>query len=166
MIADFDAWEEINNIGGLFGPWTKNPDDDSSGCKVEITDDDKWGDSGMSLRLLYDVDSPSIAFNGMWMFLQEMDFSPYKYLVIHLKGDREAGFTPRMKIEMKNKAKEVGRIVITGITDQWQEFAIPLSSVKGMRSFKSMKEMVFVFDDMRCTPKIGEIYIDNVYLSK
>ncbi|MBN1268662.1 MAG: hypothetical protein JXB04_03670 [Kiritimatiellae bacterium] len=165
-IADFDAWEEINNLGGLFGPWTRDPDDTTASCRLEITDDDKWGEQGLSLRLIYDVESPMIAYNGMWMFLQEIDFTPYKYLVIHVRGDREAGFTPRFKIELKNKSKEVGRFVITGVTDQWQQIAIPMDRIKGIQNFKAMKEMVVTFDDMRCSPKIGEIYIDNIYLSK
>ena len=166
MVADFDSWEEINNIGGMFSSWTRDPNDTTQGCRVEITDDDRWGDKGLSIRLIYDVDSPSIAFNGMWMFLQEMDFSPYKYLVIHARGDREAGYSPRFKIEIKNKSKEAGRYVITGLTDDWQEFAIPLTKFKGITNFKVMKEITFVFDDMRCSPKVGEIYIDNIYLSK
>jgi hypothetical protein len=166
MIADFDAWEEINNLGGLFGPWTRDPNDTTAGCRIEITDDDRWGDNGLSIRLIYDVESPTLAYNGMWMFLQEIDFSPYSYLIMHVRGDREAGFTPRFKIELKNKAKEVGRYVITGITDQWQEIVIPLRRVKGMQNFNSMKELVFTFDDMRCSPKIGEIYVDDIYLSK
>ena len=166
MVADFDSWEEINNIGGMFSSWTRDPNDTTQGCRVEITDDDRWGDKGLSIRLIYDVDSPGIAFNGMWMFLQEVDFSPYKYIVIHARGDREAGYSPRFKIEMKNKSKEAGRYVITGLTDDWQEFAIPLSKFKGISSFKVMKEMTIVFDDMRCSPKVGEIYIDNIYLSK
>ncbi len=166
MVADFDSWEEINNIGGMFSSWTRDPNDTTQGCRVEITDDDRWGDKGLSIRLIYDVDSPSIAFNGMWMFLQEIDFSPYKYLVIHARGDREAGYSPRFKIEIKNKSKEAGRYVITGLTDDWQEFAIPLTKFKGITNFKVMKEITFVFDDMRCSPKVGEIYIDNIYLSK
>ncbi len=166
LIADFDAWEEINNLGGLFGPWTRDPNDTDAGCRIEITDDDKWGNNGLSLRLIYDVESPTMAYNGMWMFLQEIDFSPYSYLVIHVRGDREAGFTPRFKIELKNKSKEVGRYVVTGITDQWQEFVIPLRRIKGLQNYAAMKEFVITFDDMRCSPKMGEIYLDDIYLSK
>jgi len=166
VIADFDSWEEVNNLGAEFSSWTRNPEDESQGCRIEITDDDKWGDNGLSVRLIYDVDSHTVAYNGMWMMLKQADFSPYKYLVIHVRGDKEAGFTPRFKLELKNKQKEVGRYVVTGITDQWQEIVIPLSSFKGMTNFKSMREMTITLDDMRCTPKIGEFYIDNIYLSK
>jgi hypothetical protein len=166
MIADFDSWEEVNNLGGLFSSWTRDPADTSQGCRIEITDDDRWGEKGLSVRLIYDVESPGIAFNGMWMFMQEIDFSPYKYFVIHVRGDREAGYTPRFKIELKNKQKEVGRFVVTGVTDEWQEYKIPLESFKGMNNFKVMKEMTITFDDMRCSPKMGEIYLDNIFLSK
>lgn len=166
IIADFDAWEEINNLGGLFGPWTRDPDNASQGCRIEITDDDRWGNSGLCLRMIYDVDSLTQAYNGMWLRLQEADFTPYNYLIVHVRGDREAGFSPRFKIELKNKAKGVGRHVITGITDQWQEFVIPLRRIKGLDKLDAMTEMVITFDDMRCAPKLGEILIDNIYLSK
>lgn len=166
VIADFNSWEEVNNLGGLFGPWSRNPDDPTQGCRIEITDDDKRGEKGLSLRLIYNVDSPTQAFNGMWTFLQEKDFTPYKYLVMYIRGDREAGFTPRFKIELKNKQKEVGRYVVTGITDQWQQFVIPLRSFKGITNFKVMKELTVTFDDMRCSPKVGELYIDDIYLSQ
>ena len=166
VIADFDSWEEVNNLGGLFSSWTRDPNDPTQGCRVEITDDDRWGEKGLSVRLIYDVESPGIAFNGMWMFVQETDWTPYRALVIHVRGDREAGFSPRFKIEVKNKQKEVGRYVIVGITDEWQEFVIPLKRFKGMNSFKVVKEITITFDDMRCAPKVGEIYIDNIYLTK
>jgi hypothetical protein len=166
IVADFDSWEEVNNIGGMFSSWTRDPEDVTQGCRLEITEDDRWGSKGLAVRLIYDVESPTIAFNGMWMFLQQVDFSPYKYFVIHIRGDREAGFTPRFKMELKNKQRNTGRHVVTGVTDQWQQFAIPLTSFRGMDNFKVMKEFTIVFDDMRCTPKIGEVYIDNIYLSK
>lgn len=166
MIADFDSWEEINNLGGLFSSWTRDPNDETQGCRIEITDDDKWGDKGLSIRLIYDVDSYRIAYNGMWMFLEEENFTPYRYLVMYIKGDREAGFSPRFKIELKNKQKEIGRYVVVGVTDSWQQFVIPLKKFRGLTNFKVMKEITITFDDMRCSPKVGEIYIDNIYLSK
>ncbi len=166
VIADFDSWEEVNNVGGLFSSWTKNPEDITQGCRVEITDDDRWGNVGLCVRLIYDVDSPSIAYNGLWMLMEGADFSPYRYFVIHVRGDKEAGFSPRFKIELKNKAKEVGRYVVTGVTEDWKEFVIPLKNFKGMKNFKSIKEITITFDDMRCSPKLGQVLIDNIYLSK
>ncbi|MFH0908565.1 MAG: hypothetical protein V1929_07370 [bacterium] len=166
IVADFDSWEEVNNLGGLFSSWTRDPDDPTQGCRVEITDDDRWGEKGLCVRLIYDVESPGIAFNGMWIQLEETDWSRYRYFIVHVRGDREAGFTPRFKIEMKNKQKAVGRFVITGVTDDWQEFVIPLSKFKGLDNLKVMKEITISFDDMRCSPKVGEIYIDDIYLSK
>lgn len=166
VIADFDSWDEINNIGGMFSSWCKDPTDDTQNCRVEITDQERVGDNGNGIRLVYDVDSPKNAFNGMWMMLENTDWTPYNYLVISIRGDKEAGYTQRFKIEIKNKKGEIGRYVVLGITDQWKQFAVPLTSFRGLTKFNQMKEMTLVFDDMRCNPKVGAVYIDNIYLSK
>lgn len=166
LIADFDTWEDINNIGGGFSSWSKDPADDTQNCRAELTDSEKVSEKGNSLKLTYDVDSPKNAFNGMWMGLENTDWTPYKYVVISVKGSKEAGFTPRFKIELKNKKGESGKYVITGITDQWKQFAIPLSAFRGMTKLKDMQIFTIVFDDMRCDPKVGAIFVDNVYLSK
>ncbi|MFH1368570.1 MAG: carbohydrate binding domain-containing protein [Elusimicrobiota bacterium] len=166
MIADFDTWEEINNLGGMFSSWTKDPNDDTQGCRVEISDQERVGDKGNCLRLVYDVDSPKNAFNGMWIMLENSDWTPYKYLVLSVKGEKESGFTPRFKIEVKNRKGETGRYVVLGIVDQWKQFLIPVSSFRGLTKLKDMREMTIVFDDMRCNPKVGAVYVDNIYLSK
>lgn len=166
LIADFDTWEELNNIGGMFAGWGKDPGDDTQGCRCELTDQDKVGEIGHSVRLVYDVDSPRNAFNGMWMELMNTDWSPYKYLVISVRGEKEAGFTPRFKLEVKNKKGEIGRYVLTGVTEQWKQFVIPLKTIRGLSRLKDMVMFTVVFDDMRCDPKVGAILIDTMYLSK
>lgn len=166
VIADFNSWEEINNLGGMFAGWGKDPNDDTQGCRVELNDQEKVGDKGMSVRMVYDVDSPRTAFNGFWCSLESSDWSPYRYFCISVKGDKAAGFTPRFKIELKNKKGEIGRYVLTGITDQWKDFVIPLTSFRGLNKTKDMMMLTIVFDDMRCDPKVGALFIDNVYVSK
>jgi len=166
VIADFDTWDDINNLGGPFSSWAKDPTDDTQICRVEITDEDFVGDKGHSIRMVYDVDSPRIAYNGMWMKLADSNWSAYRYLVLWLKGDKDAGFTPRFKIEIKNSKGENGAYVVTGIKDLWQQFVVPLKNFRGITRLTRMEELIFVFDDMRCNPKVGEIYVDSIYLSK
>lgn len=166
LIADFDTWEDINNIGGAFSSWAKDPTDETQGCKAELTDSERVGDTGNSLKITYDVDSPKNAFDGIWMALENTDWTPYKYIVFSVKGSKEAGFTPRFKVEIKNKKGESGKYVLTGVTDQWKQFAIPLKSFRAITRFKDMQTFVLVFDDMRCDPKVGALFIDSIYLSK
>lgn len=165
VVVDFNSWDDTNNSGGAFGGWAKNPDDPTQQCLIEITDEDRAGDKGNSLKLNYRVDSPTPAYNGFWMKLQDADFSHYKYLVISVKGVADAGFTPRFKIEIKNKQKEAGHYILTGVTDKWQRFVIPLKDF-GLTDLQQMSEFVIVFDDIRCRPKVGSIYIDDIYVSK
>ncbi len=165
VLADFNSWDDTNSLGGAFGGWAKNPDDPTQQCLIEITDEDKVGDKGNSLKMNYRVDSPTQAYNGFWMKLQDGDFSSYKYLVVSVKGVADAGFTPRFKIEIKNKQKEAGHYILTGVTDKWQQFVIPLKDF-GLSDMQQMGEFVIVFDDIRCRPKVGSIYIDDIYVSK
>lgn len=166
IIADFDSWTEINNLGGKFMAWTSSINDETQGCKVGINDSEKDGTKGNSVRLIYDVDSPKTAYNGMSLTLMNTDWTAYQYLVLSVKGEEEAGFTPRFKIELKNKKGETGIFVLTGITSEWKQFAIPLKDFQGITKLNQMKEMAIVFDDMRCSPQVGVIYVDNIYLSK
>ncbi len=165
VVSDFNSWEDINNLGLPFGPWNSRPDDPTQSCRIEITSDERIGDKGNSLRLIYDVDSSATAFNGFWTKLGGLDLSTYKYFVMSVKGEKETGFTPRFKIEIKGK-KEGGSSVIVGITDYWQQMAVPLDSFRGMEKWGTVEEMVVVFIDMICEPKVGEIYMDDLYFSK
>jgi hypothetical protein len=59
VIADFDTGDKPNNIGGDFGGWDKDPNDESQGTQMSFDTDDSQGDaSGYAIRLDYDVDSP------------------------------------------------------------------------------------------------------------
>ncbi|MFH1368571.1 MAG: hypothetical protein ABII64_05550 [Elusimicrobiota bacterium] len=166
VIADFDSWSEINNLGGKFAAWAKDMNDESQGCKVGITDSERVGTKGNSIRLMYDVDSPKIAYNGMSINVMGTDWTPYKYIVLSAKGDEEAGYTPRFKVELKNKKGQTGIYVLTGLTGDWKQFALPLAEFQGITRFHQMQEMTIVFDDMRCNPQVGVIYVDNIYLSQ
>ncbi len=122
------------------------------------------GDEGFSMRIDYDVDSPNPAFNGYWMQLEGADFSEYSTFVISIKGDAEEGFTERFKLEMKNTEGQTGTYMVSGVTDEWQEFEIPLDRFRGLRDTSSMAEFVIVFEDTVANPKEGRIYIDNLYV--
>lgn len=167
MIADFDTGDKPNNIGGDFGAWDKDPNDETQGTQMSFEPNDAKGDpAGYSLRLDYDVDSPNPAYNGFWMKLNGEDLSKYNTLKLWLKGDSKAGFTKRIKLEMKDMSNKPSPYILSGITEEWKEYKIPLEKFRRINDWKSMNEIVLVFDDINSSPKTGTIYIDSVAFSK
>ena len=167
VIANFDSGDKPNNLGGDFGAWDKDPNDTTQGCKTNFTSDVKHGGNGFSVQLDYDVDSPNPAYNGFWMKLPNQDATKYDKLSFWVKGDGVAGFSQKIKLELKNSKGEVGRYTYDNISKDWQEAVIPLGSFSGLTDLSSITEFVIVFDDMTCSAKKqGTIYIDDIALVK
>ncbi|MFH1540791.1 MAG: hypothetical protein ABID79_02930 [Elusimicrobiota bacterium] len=166
FIDDFNAGVKPNMLGGGFGGWDKDPTDKTQFCKESFDYDVKVGDEGFSVKLVYDVDSKNPAYNGFWMKLEGTDFRPYKKLCLSVKGNRTTKFTDKFKIELKNAKGEVGRALIMGVTEQWQEKVVVFENFRGITDFAEMTEFVIVFDDITSTPKTGTINIDNIYVAK
>lgn len=167
VIADFNTGEKPNNIGGDFGSWDKNPEDDTQGTKLKFESDDALGAAtGYSIRLDYDVDSPNPAYNGFWMKLRGADAAPYNTLTFYMRGDKEAGYAKRVKIELKDKSNKPSAYVVGNITDKWQKVSIPFDRFRRIQDWTSLNELVVVFDDMNSNPKTGAVYIDHIVLSK
>ena len=167
MIADFDTGDKPSNLGGDFGAWDKDPDDEAQGCEVSFSEDDALGDkAGYSLRLDYDVDSPNPAYNGFWMKLNGTDATGYDTMSFHIRGDKESGFTSRVKVELKDMSNVPSAYVVSGITDTWQKVSVPFSKFRKVSDWASLIEFVVVFDDVNSRPKTGTIYIDQVEFTK
>ncbi len=167
VIADFDTGDKPNNIGGDFGGWDKDPNDETQGTKMSFDSDDSQGDpSGYSIRLDYDVDSPNPAYNGFWMKLNGEDATAYNTLNFYIKGDAKAGYTKRVKVELKDMNNKPSAYIVSGITDQWQKISIPFEKFRRIEKWNSLNEFVIVFDDINSSPKTGSILIDQVTLSK
>jgi len=166
MIDDFDDGAKPNNIGGDLGSWDRDPADETQTCREYFTSEAKVGEKGYSMKIDYDVDSPSPAFNGYWTKLQGIDVTPYKNFVFYVKGDEKDGFTTQFKIELKNTKKEVGKYYVKGITSDWQKIVVPLRNFAGITDFSNMTEFVVVFEDRIATDRDGAIYIDNLHFSK
>ncbi|MBP9865942.1 MAG: hypothetical protein KBC91_06035 [Candidatus Omnitrophica bacterium] len=166
VVADFDTGDKPNNIGGDFGGWDKDPNDDTQGTQMSFEPDDAMGDpAGYSIRLDYDVDSPNPAYNGFWMKLNGEDATAYNTLTFYVKGDAAAGFTKRVKLELKDMTNKPSPYIVTGITDQWKKVSIPFEKFRRITDWKSLNEFVFVFDDINSSPKTGTVFIDQVALS-
>ena len=167
VVADFDTGDKPNNIGGDFGAWDKDPNDETQGTQLSFEPDDALGDqAGYAVRLDYDVDSPNPAYNGLWMKLNGENASTYNALSFYVKGSAEAGFTKRIKIELKDMTNKPSPYIVSGITDQWQKITIPFEKFRRITDWSSMNEFVVVFDDVNSSPKAGTIYIDQVSFAK
>jgi len=167
MIADFDTGDKQNNLGGDFGAWDKDPNDDSQTCAVSFNfgDDPTGNTDGYSLQMDYDVDSPNPAYNGFWTKLEGEDFSKYDTMNIYIKGDAAAGYTKRVKLELKDYQSS-SPFILNGISDEWQKFQIPFEKFTRIKDWSSMNEFVIVVDDVNTSPKVGTIYIDQISVSK
>lgn len=167
VIADFNTGDKPNNIGGDLGAWDKDPNDETQGCKMSFASDDALGDkAGYSVQLDYDVDSPNPAYNGFWMKLNGEDLSAYKTLNFYIKGDAKAGYSKRVKLELKDMSNKPSPYMVSGISDKWQKISIPFEKFRRITDWKKMNELVFVFDDINSRPKSGTVYIDQVTVSK
>lgn len=160
VVADFDQGADTTNLGTKFGAWDKDPDDTTQTCTTSFSDTEKFGDSGKSLQITYDVDSPNPAYNGVWMKLDGLKASNYESLVFQAKG-AESGCTNSFKIELKN-ADESSSCLVSGVTTSWQKIVIPLAKFEGLTDLNSLTEMVIIFDDINVTTKVGNLYIDDI----
>jgi opacity protein-like surface antigen len=167
VVADFNTGDKPNNIGGDFGSWDKDPNDETQFTQMAFEPDDATGDpAGYSIRLDYDVDSPNPAYNGFWMKLNGEDGTPYNTLSFFVKGDGEKGFTKRMKIELKDMSNVASPYIVTGITEEWQEVKISFEKFRKVSDWSALNEFVVVFDDINSSPKAGTIFLDHVTLKK
>ena len=174
VIADFDTGDKPNNIGGDFGAWDKDPNDETQGAQVNFADStssgekiDALGDQyGYALRIDYDVDSPNPAYNGFWMKLNQLNATPYNAVSFFIKGDKEAGFTSRVKVELKDKSNQPSPYLLSGVTSEWQQVTIPFDKFRKVTDWSAMNEFVVVFDDINSNPKKGSIYLDQVSFKK
>lgn len=167
VLADFNAGDKPNNVGGDFGSWDKDPDDDTQGTQMAFEPDDALGNAtGYSVRLDYDVDSPNPAYNGFWMKLAGEDARDFNTLSFYIKGDAAKGFTKRVKVELKDQTGRPSPYVVANVTGEWQKVSVPFEKFRRISDWSSLSEFVVVFDDVNSRPKAGSVYIDQILLSK
>lgn len=166
VLSDFNTGDKPNNIGGDFGAWDKDPNDETQSMQMSFESDDALGDKmGYSIRLDYDVDSPNPAYNGFWMKLNDLDASAYNTLNFYIRGDAQAGFSKRVKIELKDSSKQPSPYILSGVTETWQKVSIPFEKFRRVKNWDALTEFVVVFDDINSNPKAGTMFIDNVTFS-
>ena len=161
LIADFNRGGWKTNLGDPFGGWDHDPEDPTQFCRPRLVEEPRVGNEGYSLKLAYDVDSPNPAYNGFWMKLPEVPLRGYRVLSFAIKGDPDAGFTTRIKVELKDR-RRVASYVLEGITASWTRMRIPLTAFRSIEKIRTATEFVIVFDDQTVTEPVGAIYLDEV----
>ncbi|MEP6847489.1 MAG: hypothetical protein ABI999_01445 [Acidobacteriota bacterium] len=167
VVADFDKGERITKLGEELGTWNGFPNDTTQGCEMKfVTEDALDKDHGRSVQLDYDADSANPAYNGFWVKIGNVDVSGLDTLSFYIKGDNAKGFTPKIKIELKDKKHGKANFLVENISDKWQKISLTLDP----RSLdtdqkKPFDEFVVVFDDVNSRPKTGRILIDQIEFS-
>lgn len=162
LVADFNSGSKPSNIGSDFGAWDKDPADFSQTCTDAFDSVVKSGDTGFSMKLTYDVDSPNPAYNGFWLKLNDIDASNFRNLTFAVRGDEDAGYTTVFKVELKKTNGEVGKFYVSSIESTWKEISIPLNQFSGINDVSGLGELVIVFEDAMTTNKEGIIYLDDI----
>lgn len=167
IITGFDNGGRSTDLGEDFGTWDGFPNDPTQSCKMVFATDDAFGKiGGKSLQLDYDVDSPNAAYNGFWLKIERAEIKGLDTLSFYVKGDRQKGFTTKIKIELKDKKHGKATFLVENITDQWQKISLtldPRSIDKDQK--KPFEEFVIVFDDINSRPKTGRLLIDQIEFS-
>ena len=167
VIADFDAGDKPNNLGGDFGSWNKDPNDDTQGCNMSFEADDALGNAaGYALKLDYDVDSPNPAYNGLWMKFNGQNATEYNTLNFYVRGEGLNNYTKRIKLEVKDMNNRPSPYIVSGITEDWQKISIPFEKFRRIQDWSALNEFVVVFDDINSSPKQGTILLDQLTLTK
>jgi len=166
-LYQFDDPKETAKEGQLFSSWDKDPKDKTQSCRISFAERGK----GKALKIQYDVDSPNPAYNGIWMKNNKTDFSKFAGLTLDLRGEPEK-HTSRLWVEMKSSDGGVGKVLVSGISPEWQTFELPLflftmhpEYASPISDFKKVSEIVLTFDDSTMTRKEGIVYFDNLGLT-
>ena len=166
LIDDFNDGDLNNKVGGAWEVWLRTKEDTTQNCKATFVKDEALGNqAGQSVLLDYDVESENPAYNGFRAYLNDFDGNKFKMLNLYLKGDTAAGFPPNLKIELIGPDKRPSPYMITGITDQWQKFSVPLSEFFVVQDWTKLYQFVVVFADITSNPQKGAVYLDQVSFS-
>ena len=168
VAADFDSGSATNNLGGAIEVWLAGDGSDSTQfSKMSFVQDDSTGKmDGQAIKIDYDVDSENPAYNGVRTDLNNFDTTGFKTLNFYIKGDAVAGFAKNLKVELIGENGRPSPAMASGITDQWQKISIPLTDFPMLQEGTKLQKFVVVFADITSDPKVGTIYLDNVFFSK
>lgn len=157
LVAGFKPGSNRNELGGEFGTWSAN------GANVTDAVEPGAGRDGASAwRVDYDI-APSGSYGGVWMRLMNIDARPARTLTLALRGNGE--FAPQFRVELKAGqpgALTVGRATLSGITDQYKTFTVPLAQFAGLGDTGALYELTVVLDQQAGPVTRGTYYFDCI----
>ncbi len=163
-VDTFDDGVRPNNLGGDYGIWSLDWDDATQGCHMHHDKLERLGSRGVSVKIIYDVNSKNKAACGFFTLLSGVDLSKFDRLIFYIKGDKKEGFTRSLEVEISSPT-QVSRYLISGITDEWQRKVVPLVNFKRISDWSNITKFAIVIEDNNVTKKTGVIYIDDIYFS-
>jgi len=167
VAADFNSSEKQNNLGGDYGIWVSNPSDSRAWISFSFARDDAFGDpSGHALQLDYGFDSATENQIGFWMKLNGVNVTSHKWLSFYVKGDLKTGYPKSIRIVLKDQSGQPASFSVSGITDQWKKFTVPLSAFSDVKDWSSLGELDIVVDTKGTKPESGRIFLDHFSFSK
>ena len=150
-----------SDLGLEWNVWLKDPNDTSQTCQAFIVNDNRNNEKDRVLKIIYDVESTSNAYNGFYMKLGSKNLQPFDTLSFWIRGDAQEPFTTTLKTELKSSLV-TSSYYIKNITPEWQKIQIPLNKFKTIKDWTCIKEFTIVFEDYKVTQKTGVIYIDDI----
>jgi len=163
---DIIVAENFDKDDGKYGTWNRFPDDAAHLCTLSFISPGCDG-KGRCIKLSYSIDCPNGAYNGFYLKLFRgagIDLRGYSKLVFWIKGDKEAGYTHRIKVELKN-TDESSKMYVEGLKDDWNMLELKLRNFSTIRNWSKITEFVVTFNG-HCTDQSGAIYLDNISFSK
>ncbi len=159
-IADFDTCSAPNLVGGAMGAAFDPPDDSPELVETYVQEPNH----GCVARLEYNVED----WAAFWMKLNGFNASEYNTLTFWARGDSVVGIPPEFKVELKrNDNNEISIHYVSGLTDSWQQFSIPLDQfgpffdLPPLNGLDNLSELVFTFELDR-SGRAGIMYLDDI----
>jgi hypothetical protein len=124
------------------------------------------------MHLRYAFESPTPAQVSFRIDLGDLDASGYDHVEFWIKGDAE-GFSPALKIGFRRPKPDLPRLmqdgtaVVTGISDRWQRFVVPLNRMAGVGEWRHLRSFFVALESRRAgSARQGGYTIDDVALLK
>lgn len=158
--------EDFDRDGGVYGTWNRLPGDLEHRCLMSLMQPGQGG-KGRCIRLSYSIDVGNGAYNGFWLKLGRgggVNLEGYKKIVFWVRGDKDAGYTKRIKLELKSQ-DEISKMYVEGMKDDWNRIEIELRKFVNIKKWDKMKEFVITFNSL-CTAQSGAVYVDDIYFEK
>lgn len=115
----------------------------------------------MPVVIKYDFSSPDATSTVKYFLsLKGVDASKFKALAFAIRFS--SGKNHSIRLEFVNAFREVGEVGIPSIGNKWKDVIIPLSDVRGITSWRDVKQIGFIIDKWNVSTEKGAVYIDKV----